>query len=66
MSLTGAWEANCAWLLNGVFPALKHIIVLRSCVAGRVERQAMAQIVWIVGAWNDPRVTFECGVSACT
>ena len=64
--LTGAWEANYAWLLNGVFPALKHIIVLQSCVAGRVERQALAQIVRIVGAWTDPRATFECGVSACT
>jgi len=34
VSLTGAWEANYAWLLNGVFPALKHIIVLRSWSQG--------------------------------
>jgi len=66
MSLTGAWEANYAWLLNGGFPGLKYIIVLRSCVAGFFEEQALAQMVRIVGAWTDPRVTFECGESACT
>jgi len=65
-SLTGPWEANYTWLLNGGFPALKHIIVLRSCVTGLFEGQVVAQVVRIVGAWTDPRVTFECGVSAST
>jgi len=57
------WEANHKWLFNGGFPALKHITILRSCVLDPVEEQMLSQIV---SASTDPRLKFECGVSACT
>jgi len=57
------WKANYQWLSHGGFPALKHIIMLRSCVSDLVEEQTLSQIA---SAWTDPRMEFECGVSACT
>jgi len=57
------WKANYQWLSHGGFPALKHIIILRSCVSVVYEEQVLSQIA---SAWTDPRMEFECGVSACT
>jgi len=57
------WTANCNWLFNGGFPALKHITMLRSCVLDPIEEQVLSQIV---SASTDPRLKIECGVSACT
>jgi hypothetical protein len=57
------WEANRKWLLNGRFPTLKHITMFRSCVPDPLEERVLSEIV---GALTDPRLKFECGVSACT
>jgi hypothetical protein len=57
------WEANRKWLLNGGFPALKHITMFRSCVPDPIEEWILSEIV---GPSTDPRLKFECGVSACT
>jgi len=56
------WEANYKRLFNGGLPALKHITILRSCVPDPIEEQVLSQIVNA----DDPRLKFECGVSACT
>jgi hypothetical protein len=63
IALRPQWEANYKWLLNGGFPALKHITMFRSCVPNSIEEKVLSQIV---GALTDPRLKFECGVSACT
>jgi len=61
--LRDIWRENCNWLFNGGFPALKHITMLRSCVLDPIEEQVLSQIV---SASTDPRLKFECGVSAFT
>jgi len=61
--LRSFWRANCDWLFNGGFPALKHITMLRSCVLDPIEEQVLSQIV---SAPTDPRLKIECGVSAFT
>jgi hypothetical protein len=57
------WEANRKWLLNGGFPALKHITMFRLCVPDPIEEKILSKIV---SPSADPRLKFECGVSACT
>jgi hypothetical protein len=57
------WEANRKWLLNGQFPALKHITMFRSCVPDPIEEEVLSKIV---SPSADPQLRFECGVSACT
>jgi hypothetical protein len=57
------WEANRKWLLNGGFPALKHIIIFRSCIPDPIEERILSEIV---SPSTDPRLKFECGVSSCT
>jgi len=66
MSLAEPWKANYTWLLNGGFPALEHIIVLRSGVVGIFEGSVLDQVVTILRAWVDPRVTLIYKPSVCT
>jgi hypothetical protein len=63
ITLHPKWEANRKWLLNGGFPALKHVIIFRSCVPDPLEEQILSEIV---SPSTDLRLKFECGVSACT